>query len=337
MKVLIAPLNWGLGHATRCIPLVQRYLKEGAEVWLGGTGESLQLLKSYFPDLTSIELAPFDIRYNAGKSQVSAMLRALPQIMRFARQNRLKIKQLLESTHFDLIISDNCFGVWSDRCDCVYMTHQLHICLPAKWRWLEPLASKCHAHLYKNYKEIWVPDYQGEPNLSGILGHPKHLDKRVKYIDPLSRFEVKEFDISNEETINCQLSTINYDVVALLSGPEPQRAIFEQQIIARYLGKKDRVLIVRGKIGEPTTCITRNNISLISHADTRTITGLLQDSQRIIARSGYSTIMDLHVLGLLDKAELHPTPGQPEQEYLALRINSVAHQPACCSPEHQDL
>ncbi len=336
MKVLIAPLNWGLGHATRCIPLVHRYIQDGAEVWLGGTGESLQLLKSCFPNLTSIELAPLDIRYNAGKSQVTAMLRAIPQIIRFARKNRRKIKQLLESTHFDLIVSDNCFGVWSDRCDCVYMTHQLHICLPKKWSWLESAASKCHAHLYKKYKEIWVPDYADEPNLSGIQGHPAHLDNRVKYIGPLSRFEAEAKDFRSDENSNSQLSTDTYDVVAVLSGPEPQRTIFEQEIIARYIGKKDRVLIVRGKIGEPKTCITRRNISLISHVNTHTMTNLLRNSKRIIARSGYSTVMDLHVLGLLDKAELYPTPGQPEQEYLALRINSVAHQQVCCSREHQD-
>lgn len=316
MKVLIVPLNWGLGHATRCIPLVRRYLNEGTEVWLGGTGASLRLLHAYFPHLTTIELAPLNIRYSAGNTQVWAMLRAIPQLIRFTKRNHLKIKELVRSTKFDLIISDNCFGVWTDSCDCVYITHQLHICLPKPWRWLEPLAAGCHAILYKRYKEIWVPDYSGTPNLSGILGHPKHLDPRVRYIAPLSRFDT-------EEDINCQLSTINYSTVALLSGVEPQRTLFERDIMARYADSEEQVLIVRGLTDEPQTTIQHGNITLVSHVNQQLCSTLLSASKHIIARSGYSTIMDLHVLGkrlgkdLLAKAELIPTPGQPEQEYLA--------------------
>ncbi len=312
MRVLIAPLNWGLGHATRCIPLIRRYVKEGAEVWLGGTGASLRLLKSYFPELTSIELAPLDIRYNAGKSQVTAMLRALPQLVRFMRGNRKKIRELVSSVSFDLIISDNCFGVYSEQCDCVYMTHQLHICMPRPWRWLEPLAARCHARLYNKYKEIWVPDYADDENLSGILGHPKRLDKRVKYIGPLSRFENIERD-----AIDSVSTRGKYDVVAVLSGPEPQRTVFEQEIMARYADSNEQVLIVRGKTDEPMTHILRQNIMLVPHLPDDKLRQELQATKHIIARSGYSTIMDLHVLGLLSKAELHPTPGQSEQEYLA--------------------
>ncbi|MBO4665457.1 MAG: hypothetical protein J5612_01135 [Paludibacteraceae bacterium] len=325
MRILVVPLNWGLGHATRCIPLIQRYLDDGAEVWLGGTGESLRLLRAYFPSLSSVELAPLNIRYNAGQRQVTAMLRAIPKIICFARSNRKKIRHLLSSMSFDLIISDNCFGVWSKQCACVYITHQLHICLPKPWRWLEPIAMACHAHLYNIYKEIWVPDYAGEPNLSGRLGHPRHLDPRVKYIGPLSRFT---------QIINQKLKTISlpHDVVAILSGPEPQRTIFEQQIVSRYTGTNESVLIIRGKIDEPQTRIQHKNITLVSHLSDEEILQQLRETKRIISRSGYTTLMDLHVLGLLDKAELTPTPGQTEQEYLA-RINSIAHPQAYCPPE----
>jgi len=309
MRVLVAPLNWGLGHATRCIPLVRRYLQEGAEVWLGGTGSSLRLLKSYFPELTSIELASLAIRYNAGRSQVTAMLRALPQLVWFVWGNRKKIAELVKTTAFDLIISDNCFGVWSEKCDCVYMTHQLHICLPKHWHWLEGIASKCHAHLYNKYKEVWVPDYAGEPNLSGILGHPKQIDKRVRYIGPLSRFE-------NANGVEVPTVSDTYDVVAVLSGPEPQRTIFEQEIMARYMGKSEQVLIVRGKTDEPQLRISKQNITLVPTINDESLVGLLRAAKKIIARSGYTTIMDLHVLGLMEKAELHPTPGQSEQEVL---------------------
>ena len=323
MRVLIAPLNWGLGHATRCIPIVRRYIESGAEVWLGGSGASLRLLHDYFPQLTTVELAPLDIRYSSGNSQVFAMLRAVPKLLHFTQCNHRKIKQLLRSTTFDLIISDNCFGVYTSSCDCVYITHQLHICLPKPWRWLEALASKCHSQLYKHYKEIWVPDYAGTPNLSGLLGHPEHIDSRVKYIGPLSRFD-------NYSPSKTDLFPSGYDVIAVLSGPEPQRTLFEQQIMSQYIGSSDQILIIRGLTDAPQTTIRHHNITLVSsikQLGLRKQTNKGRNEQgyipRLIVRSGYSTIMDLHILGLRMNQDLFamtkfiPTPGQPEQEYLA--------------------
>ena len=170
-----------------------------------------------------------------------------------------------------------------------------------------------------------MPDYECEPNLSGILGHPKRMDPRVKYIGPLSRFT----KIKNQKS---KIKNPQYDTVAVLSGPEPQRSIFEQQIISRFEGTNEKVLVIRGKIDEPQTRIQHKNITLVSHLNDEEMIQQLRETKRIISRSGYTTIMDLHVLGLLDKAELYPTPGQPEQEYLA-KINSTAHPQVCCPPE----
>lgn len=296
MRILIVPLNWGLGHATRCIPLIRQYLNKGADVVLGGTGESLQLLRKHFPELKAVELAPLNLRYSTGNSQVGAMVRAVPQFIRFIRQNRKMVEQIVRTMGIDTILSDNCFGVYSPHCECIYMTHQLHICLPRGWKWLEPLADRLHARLYAAYQQIWVPDNASGEMLSGILGHPKKLDKRVRYIGPLSRFSGRQPAASRQ----------HYDVVVVLSGLEPQRTIFENKIINRFADSNKRVLIVRGKVNEP------------DFMDDEALKKVLYGAERIIARSGYSTIMDLWALGLLDKAELHPTPGQSEQEYLAL-------------------
>lgn len=309
MKILIIPLNWGLGHTTRCIPLVRQYLAQGDEVLLGGTGASLRLLHSYFPELRTVELAPLELRYSKGSRQVGAMIKALPEFIRFIRGNRKRLEAFLRKEPVDLVISDNCFGAYSKRCDCVYMTHQLQVLLPKPWRWLEPLAVRLHARLYNIYKEIWVPDYAGKDNLSGVLGHPKKLDARVKYIGPLSRFSKEEGEPA--------LDHKPFDVVALLSGLEPQRTLFEEEAIRRFAGKQERVLIVRGLTDEPATRIEHGNITLVPHLKQKLLADELQGAKLIIARSGYSTIMDLHGLGLLHKAEFHPTPGQPEQEYLA--------------------
>ena len=315
MRILIAPLNWGLGHATRCIPLIRQYLNEGADVILGGTGESLQLLRKHFPALTSVELAPLALRYSKGTNQIGAMLRALPQFLRFYRGNRKRVEEIVRTMGIDMVVADNCFGVYSNQCKSVYMTHQLHICLPQGLKWLEPMGDWLHARLYAHYDEIWVPDNETGDVLSGKLGHPSRVDARVKYIGPLSRF-------SKNNMPRDEKAQSEYEIVAVLSGLEPQRTLFEQKIVNRFSDSEKRVLIVRGKTSEPNVRLTHKHITLVPSMDDETLQKVLYGAELIIARSGYSTIMDLWALGLLNKAELHPTPGQSEQEYLALLHHS---------------
>jgi len=307
MKILIAPLNWGLGHATRCVPLVRQYQNEGYEVVLGGDGDSLVWLKRYFPDLRAIELASLELHYSKRKSQVGAMLLALPRLVRFALEDEARLNQLLTFEPFDMIISDNRFGLHTSRTRCVYMTHQVWIRLPRFWRWIEPLTAALHKRIYNRFDEVWVPDYPNvNKNLSGILGHPKHVSENVRYIGPLSRF--------TDSPIH---QFTPYKTLAVLSGLEPQRTIFEKQLIERLLKEGEPALIVQGKMKEPFTKIRHGNLDLVPYLDDDDLVAAMRSADRIICRSGYSTIMDLDRLGLLHKAEFIPTPGQSEQEYLA--------------------
>ena len=318
MKVLVAPLNWGLGHAARCVPLVNRFIAQGDEVVLGGDGESLVLLQKHFPTLPVVRLADLSLSYSAGGSQVGAMLRALPKIVRAAWADHRLLGELLDREPFDLVVSDNRFGLFSQRTRCVYVTHQLHIRLPRMYRWLEPLAARLHGWVGRHYAEVWVPDYEDvERSLSGELGHPKKQGYgSVRYIGPLSRFEgliepMKPSRIGS------------FEVVAVLSGLEPQRSMLEEEIVSRYVGREERVLIVEGKPSKPMLQISKANITIVPYMDDVQLMAMLQQAQRIIARSGYSTIMDLATLHLLDKAELIATPGQSEQEYLAHRVEKL--------------
>ena len=337
MKVLIAPLNWGLGHATRCAALVRRYMNEGHEVVLGGDGAGLTWLKRYFPTLRYVELASLELTYSKGNNQVWAMLRALPKLIRWSWEDAARLNQILSLEPFDLIISDNRFGLYTPQVRCVYMTHQLWIRLPRFWRWLEPLTARLHARIYKKFDEVWVPDYSRltvdnaqctVDGLSGLLGHPRYVQRnhvlctKVRYIGPLSRFDTYPLRLVPTTTSanNNGVSQHPYHIVALLSGLEPQRTLLEQQIVNRYAGKADKVLIIRGLVKEPFTRIERDNITLVPWLGDDELVTALQGADKIICRSGYSTIMDLEKLDLLAKAEFIPTPGQPEQEYLAKYI-----------------
>lgn len=316
MKILIAPLNWGLGHATRCIPLVRQYLEQGDEVVLGGDGESLLLLQRHFPQLRVVQLPSLELRYAANDQQRGFYLRAIPALLRFTIADHYYLRQQLAIEHFDLIISDNRFGLFTRQTRCVYITHQLYVRLPRRLRIFQPLARAIHACVFKRYHEVWVPDFANSENsLAGELCHGGCFDTYVKYIGPLSRFTSSEGTLKRNRTLVAENS--EYSVVAILSGLEPQRSIFEQAILERYTNTSDKVLLVRGKVAEAQTKISRNNITMVASLSDQALLEVMEQATTIIARSGYSTIMDLAVLGLLHKAELHPTPGQSEQEYLA--------------------
>ena len=335
MKILVAPLNWGLGHASRCVPLVQRLLDEGHEVILGGDGESLTLLRRHFPKLRYTYLAPLNLRYSAGKRQVWAMIKAMPQLLMWAIKDHWMLKALLREEPFDQVISDNRFGLYLNQGQTtsndvkqpqtIYLTHQLHIMLPRGWRWAEGIASRLHARIYTRFNKVWIPDYEDpQQSLAGELSHPYTLNIKhstlIEYIGPLSRFQ-------NIQNTPINQSNPNYEVVAVLSGLEPHRTLLEQEIIARYSNSpKDgqtsnsasaQTLIVQGLMNRPNTRIKRGNLTIVPYMKDEELLPALLGAQHIIARSGYSTIMDLEALGLLKKMELIPTPGQPEQEYLA--------------------
>jgi uncharacterized protein (TIGR00661 family) len=326
-KCLVAPLNWGLGHASRCVPLIRQLQEEGHEVILAGDGESLTLLRKHFPTLRYTYLAPLNLRYSACKHQVWAMLKAIPQLFFWSLKDHAMLKALLHEEHIDQVISDNRFGLYVNRqssivkssIETVYMTHQLHIMLPQGWRWAERIASRVHARIYARYNKVWVPDYAAiEQSLAGKLSHETFNIQHstlIEYIGPLSRFKIsrpRDFEISK-----------NYDIVAVLSGLEPQRTLLEQEIIGRFSGSAERVLIVQGLMHRPNTRIKRGNITIVPSMSDAELVPALQGANHIIARSGYSTIMDLEALGLMQKAELIPTPGQPEQEYLATLHNKM--------------
>ena len=193
MKILIAPLNWGLGHATRCVPLVRQYLERGDEVVLGGDGESLLLLQRHFPQLRVIQLPSLELRYAANDQQRGFYLRAIPALLRFTIADHYYLRQQLAIEHFDLIISDNRFGLFTRQTRCVYITHQLYVRLPRRLRIFQPLARAIHACAFKRYHEVWVPDFANSENsLAGELCHGGCFDTYVKYIGPLSRFASSE-------------------------------------------------------------------------------------------------------------------------------------------------
>ncbi|MGB3344339.1 MAG: glycosyltransferase [Aequorivita sp.] len=310
--ILVAPLHWGLGHATRCIPIIQALLKHDYKVLLASDGAALLLLQKEFPQLKTIELPSYNISYpKNGHYFIWRMLLSLPRIQKTITEEKRVVKRLVEEGKIQGIISDSRLGVRNPNVPSVFVTHQLNILSgPTTW-----LSSKIHQRIIKKFDICWVPDVQDVLlNLSGRLGHLKQPSFPVSYIGVLSRMKKMEIP----QTIK---------ILALLSGPEPQRSALEEKLKKALSETDQTVVMVQGIVEEKQTWQTWRNIQIVNFMTTEELEETINKSEIIISRSGYTTIMDLTVLG--KKAFFIPTPGQYEQEYLAGRFKNLGIVPSC--------
>ena len=211
-----------------------------------------------------------------------------------------------EKQKYTQIISDNRFGFFNKKIKSIYITHQLRIAFPPPFTIFEKIGEAWHKNIMKNFDEIWVPDYKEFPGLAGKLSHPSYADKRIKYIGPLSRLANSQLS-----TLNSQLKTI--DILALISGPEPQRSFFEKYAIKFLTENPGNHCLVRGLPNESE--VPDLPFQVFNHLSAANLRGKILASRTVLCRSGYSTIMDLALLKA--NAILVPTPGQTEQVYLA--------------------
>lgn len=290
-----------MGHATRCIPIINALLKANYEPVLASDGDALLLLQKEFTLLKSVELPSYNIRYpKNGKYLNFKLLLQIPHIISAVKKERKMVAQLIDKYNINGIISDNRFGVCSKKVPSVYVTHQLKV-LSGKTTFI---TSKIHQQLIKKFDECWVPDAEGISNFSGDLGHLKDPGFNLKYLGILSRFQPKEIEIK-------------YNLLLLLSGPEPQRTLLENKLLLELKDFKERVLMVRG-VFSAAEITAPGNFKIVNYLLANELEEAINQSNLVIARSGYSTIMDLAALGKM--AFFIPTPGQFEQEYLAKRL-----------------
>ena len=300
-RILVAPLDWGLGHSTRCIPIIKELISEGCEVLIAADKKTYVLLKKEFPGVVFLRYKGYEIEYSRQKNFLSLKLALqAPKIFLRIFHEKRWLKRTIKRYKINAVISDNRFGMHNKKIHSVYITHQLFI--KTGNRFIEKIAQKVHYHFIKKYSVCWVPDEE-KNGLAGRLSHPKKIPGNVKYIGPLSRFS-KLPNVQQE-----------YDLLIMLSGPEPQRSILEKKIISQIKDLHKKIFFIRGLPGEETKPENFNNTIFENHVDANTLNQIMAQSKMVLCRSGYTSIMDLAVLG--KEAILIPTPGQTEQEYLA--------------------
>ena len=308
-KILVAPLNWGLGHATRCIPIINALIQYGYEPIIASDGEALALLRKEFLELKHLELPSYKINYSKNRRHFKLkLLSNTPKILATIQSEKKVIDKIVETETIDGIISDNRFGVRHKALPSVFVTHQLKV-LSGNTTWL---STKFHQKIISNFNECWVPDYKGENNLSGELGHCSFNGTKLKYIGPLSRFN--KYDTKK-----------NINLLVLLSGPEPQRTLIEEKLIKALQYFNGKTLLIRGKLELKQKVEKAGNIKIYNYMTSEGLEEAINSSEMIISRSGYTSIMDFAKLG--KRTFFIPTPGQFEQEYLATLLSNKGISP----------
>lgn len=300
-KIIVAPLNWGLGHASRCIPIINALIQSNYGVVLASNGHALSFLQKEFPELESLELPSYQISYR--KNLKWNLIKRMPVIVKAAKEEHKRINQYVQD-HPEIagIISDNRFGVHSKKVPSVYITHQLFVLSGI----LTPFTTFVHQRIIKKFDQCWVPDEPGSKFSGRLSKTTSQLNQ--KFIGVLSRFKKQQL----EKTI---------DVLIILSGPEPNRTELEKKITAKFYGTELNVCMIRGKVESKQEKSIHGKFTVINFALTNELEMLINSAKYVICRSGYSSIMDLVTLG--KKALLIPTRFQSEQEYLARYLQDM--------------
>ncbi len=326
--ILYTVLNWGLGHATRSIPIISRLLIGGHRVTLAGEGASGWLLRERFPELDYVEVKGIDIRYSTGIPAAFSVVLQAGHMHTAIKREKQAFQKIAQHIGANAIISDNRYGAYCDGIPSVMICHQLSPAPPAGLQFLQPIVDAIHARYLKPFTQLWIPDVEESPGMSGKLSHRSSYFRSLqpRFIGPISRLA----DVTEK---TCER---NYDILAILSGPEPARSQLEALLtrhILAYPGELTTLMVC----GTPDAAVKMDcsqRLHKVAHLTPEELKFHLVNSRYIICRSGYSSLMDLAAVHR--SALCIPTPGQTEQEYLA-QLHSSDHRLVSQEQRNLDL
>lgn len=301
-KVLYAVLNWGLGHATRSVPVIKSLIHQGAEVYIASSGRAQEYLKTEFPDLIHLILSDKEVIYNSRSARSALIRRAFLQANINRKQHR-EIKEYCENFNITHIVSDNIYGAYHRNLKNALISHQLSLKSPHA----ESLINRILARWINKFTEIWIPD-DARANLTGDLSINEKVSSTIHHLGILSRM-----------VSSSKVKPYKFNIGVLLGGPEPQRSVLEEDLFKKLSESPGQKVIFRGTNHSATTLPS----DWIAHdfGTASELNEILPTCQLIIARSGYSSVMDL--IGKVRKILFVPTPGQTEQEYLAEYLSDL--------------
>jgi hypothetical protein len=295
--VFISPLDWGMGHATRVIPVIEHLLEQQNTCVIGVTPSLKKLLMLQFPQLQFVDVPSYNIRYSSKRPVWSQLLSKAVNFFRVIKHEHQWLKEWVNINQPDVIISDNRYGMYAKGVTSWIICHQLQLKTPL----LKGMANRIHRKLLKHFDLILVPDLPDvNLRLAGDLSCNRY-GFHCKYISPLSR--LKKVETSKK-----------YDYLFLLSGAEPSQSEWLNEIM-HVINQKTHLSFAVCTTSDYTGEIA-GHIKLFKLPSSDVLSETIASSKTIVLRSGYSSLMDMYRMGKEDLI-LVPTMGQTEQEYLA--------------------
>jgi len=304
MKVIYGICSWGLGHATRSLPVIRKLIDEKNDLTIISNGRSLDLLKGEIGEnieYFDIPDYPMLLSDNSRQFMAKSMI-YWPLFIKKMQSGLSQLTKMLKTRKCDLIISDGRYDIYSKKIPSFFISHQMRIMNPLRIKMLETGSEIFNLFFFKRFKGVIVPDYKDE-SLSGDLSHnlKKINEEKINYVGILSDFKKKK-------------TKKDIDYLISISGPEPQRTILEKKLLLQVSKLEGTIVITLGKT-EEVKKINKDNLKVYSFLNKKKREDFLNRAKLVVSRSGYSTIMDLALTNT--KALMTPTPGQIEQEYLS--------------------
>lgn len=305
---LISPLNWGLGHSTRDIPIIKELLRNGHEVTVATSGNALALLKREVPECNFILYKDYPTPYSSTRFFLPKFVASIPILLKAMLNERKRLSQILAENKYDVIISDNRMGVYSDKVPSYFITHQLRFSLPDYLKPFEIGTLYVNAFFHTKFTGVIVPDIKPNGmggNLSGKLANSNIKITNIKtyYAGILTSAEMKKVDQ-------------DLDFLIIVSGPEPQRTKLEEIVLSQVRKLPGEKVVLLGSPQREQHQKLDEHTVVHSYVSNEEKAELMNRAKFLISRSGYTTMMEL---AELDKKHglFTPTPGQTEQEYLS--------------------
>jgi uncharacterized protein (TIGR00661 family) len=303
-KICISPIDWGLGHATRCIPLIQALEKLNYQIYIATEGYHEAILREALPNAHFLLLRGYRIKYaKIGALLPLAIFFQIPQIIYSIYYEYRWLQKKQKEFQFDIIISDNRFGFYHKNVPSVFITHQLNFQMP--YAWATPGFQKIQYAWFKRFSACWIPDMEGENNLSGILANTKLKPTiPIWYMGCLSR--LKQYEPKDIATHQEPITFLG-----IVSGPEPQRTLLENLLWSKGNQLQLKFTVVAGTPKVKEAFEQNNNATKYPHLSGADLVKEINRAEYIICRGGYTTLMEL--IPFEKKLILIPTPGQTEQ------------------------
>ncbi len=306
-KVFYAVLNMGLGHAARSLPIIKAFQKRGWEVIVGSNGRALEFLKIELPDTIFEETPGYDIQYAKNGNLAPKLAAQFPKLLKKIHEEQVFCDRAVKKYTPDLVMSDHCYGIYHQRVLSYFLSHQIHFEMPAGLELLAPLVSKFNLKYHRRFSRVIIPDFPSEDG--GLLGG------RLSRVSPIKN---KYFFSGFLSSVSVLPVEKKIDLLVSISGPEPQRSIFEDIVLQQIEAVPGKKIVVLGKSESTDVQKVTKDLVIYAHVPRKKMSELLNRADLVVSRPGYSTLMELAELG--KKALLVPTPGQTEQNYLADRV-----------------